>query len=247
MNIQFNNWQQINPSSLTSAFEGGFNEMEGFLNSFDAVFDTFNNTIETNTQLVGTTFSGISYNILGRNFLDDVPTSTVTSLSLSDATRNALFTGSVTYNYDTDFYSGAYNKLSYNSGSTNLLILGTMNVNGFGELANATYTQYNITSNGFAINLTGNILANANGDATGGTISSFTLSDNLGNSLSASGLALSAITFDSLTSVVNSPTNFANLFNLLTSSASLSSNDLITGDAGDNTILVMQVMTRSMA
>ncbi len=246
MNIQFSNWKLINLSTLDSNLASALTDFYTVYDSFDTL--SFNAVTVTNTQLTGT-FTGPSANysvvVLGNNFTTDTPTETYTSIRLINSDNTAeqlLTTGSVTYNYDTDTFSGFYNKLSYVSnytaGLTNLLIEGRFNVDSFGDTIGGSATKYNFTFNGNTINLAGNFLLDADNEITGGTVSSFTFvyTDINGvHSITANGLSLSAVDFNNLTDpdAPNSHLNLDAFYNYLTDASRLTGNDTITAIAND--------------
>jgi serralysin len=240
MNIQFSDWKLINLSTLDSSLASALTEFDTVYDSFDTL--SFNATIVTNIRLAGT-FTGPTANysvvVLGNNFTTDVPFETYTSISLinsANTSEQLLTTGSVTYNYETDSFSGFYNKLSYVSnnvsGLTNLLIEGRFNVDNFGDTIGGTATKYNFTFNGNTLNLAGNFLLDANSEITGGTVSSFTFADNAGHNITANGLSLSAVDFNNLTDSLTHA-NLDAFYNYLTDASRLAGNDTITANALD--------------
>ena len=236
MNIQFNNWQQINLNDVNNAFIAGVNEFNTLFDSFDPNLVT--GGISTNTRLTGN-WNTFVVDALGNHFIDSVSFQTFTSLSLIDPARNLFVSGNINQDLNTGLVSGFYNKYSYVStnatGLTNLLFLGTLNVDSLGNLANSTLTQQNTTANGYTLNVAGNFSLDANGNVTGGTISSFTFADNLGHSLVGSGTSLNAIDFDQLTDP-STHTTLTDWYNYLTNSTRLAGNDTIIADAQDNNI-----------
>ena len=122
MNIQFSNWQAIDINALNNAFISGTNEFTALLNSFDP--NTIINPVATNTRLTGNS-NGLAVDVRGNHFIDEASFQTVNYVSLIDATRNLLVTGSVTEDFNTGLFSGAFNRFSYTStnsaGLSNLL------------------------------------------------------------------------------------------------------------------------------
>lgn len=236
MNIQFSNWKSIDLQALDSGITNALTVFDTIYNSFDTT--NFNFITVTNTRVTGT--SGI-YNVvvLGNDFTTDVPFETYKSISLINSTNAAekiLTTGSVTYNYDTDSYTGFYNKISYVSnntaGLTNLLIEGRFDVNALGDTIGGTASKYNVTFAGNTLNLSGSIVLDANDDIVGGTISSFTFADNLGRTLTVNGLSISAVDFYNLTEPIANPDLDA-FYNYITDASRLAGNDVITGSVSD--------------
>ncbi|WP_051412792.1 calcium-binding protein [Methylophilus sp. 5] len=91
-----------------------------------------------------------------------------------------------------------------------------------------------VVNDDFSYSVKGNISVNADVDIIGGTVSDFSLSDANGNSLSFSGMSLSALTFDQL-SDFQSNSDLTNLFNYI--SSNLSGNFSIQAGSGDQTLL----------
>ncbi|WP_305076182.1 calcium-binding protein [Methylophilus sp. 14] len=91
-----------------------------------------------------------------------------------------------------------------------------------------------VVNNDFSYSLKGNISVNADVDIIGGTVSDFSLSDANGNSLSFSGMSLSALTFEQL-SDFQANSDLTNLFNYI--SNNLSGNFSIQAGSGDQTLV----------
>ena len=236
MNIQFNNWQLIDPSALDMAINNGANEFFSIFNSFNYFFGT--PTVDTNTQQAGF-WNGFQYNLLGNHFIDDVPLEIFNSLSLVSGTQNFFASGNTVYNYDTNTISGYFDRLSYSSsnsfGLSNFQLIGISNLDSFGGLASGSYTQKSITNNGNTVSYIGNFNVNANGDISGGVITSFTLQDNFGHKLVVNNASLNAAAIDSLANPLTH-SNFTALFNYINSESGLVGNDAITGDVLNNNI-----------
>ena len=229
MNIQFNNWQQIDLVNLNNGFNAAIVEFETLFSAFDS--DFIQNEVDTNTRITGI-WNGFNVDLRGNHFIDDVPISTVNSISLTSPTTNLNVSGSVTYDFNSGTFSGSYSNISYTSTNADVKIVGQFNVDIFGDLAGGSASEYNMKFNGYTVNYVGNMILDVNGDIVGGTISSFTFIDNVGRKLTASGMSLNAADFDSFTdSTIH--TNLNDFYAFLTSSSNLAGNDTLAANASD--------------
>lgn len=185
MNIQYNNWQLINISTISESFTQGVNELDDIFSGLSPYGQLI--TYQSNTRLEGI-WDGYSFSMRGNHFVDSVPYTTTTYLGLNNSVQSANMYGYVTYNYNTDRYSGYFSKVTYSSTSpsdslSNFEYVGKLNINGVGEVSSGIVNSYKITSDGNTLSVNGIFTVNANGDITKGNVTSFSFADNLGHSL----------------------------------------------------------------
>ncbi|TXI44779.1 calcium-binding protein [Methylophilus sp.] len=236
MKLQYNNLEELDLGAVETAISGAFNTPTTFLNNFD--LDSITPTSGNNTRVTGYDGNGNQIVIRGNHFVDDSPIITVTSVDFSNSsTASFKVAGSVSLNYYTGVYSGYYSSFTYQSKTNNESIqyVGRLNVNSFSaDITGGTLTQMSVVNDDFSYSIKGSISVNADVDIIGGTVSDFSLSDANGNSLSFSGMSLSALTFEQL-SDFQANSDLTNLFNYI--SNNLSGNFSIQAGSGDQALV----------
>ena len=197
MNLKYNQWQNIDLSSLDDAISSAFDGPESLLLGFESFFpDTF-----TNTRLTGE-YNGFQIVVIGNHFTDSSPSMTISSISFTkSASESFQVTGNVTYNYDTGLYSGYYSSVVYQSASAGqrFEFTGKIGVDPYtSEPTSGTTSVIKIYNEGYVVELKGNVSVDADLNLTGGKVSDLLISDNAGHLLSFSGISLNAASIDQL-------------------------------------------------
>lgn len=241
MKLQYNNWENFNLSSLESHFSSSIDSSFSAINSFNPYWVSA--TSASNTKISGY-YGGSQITIKGNHFTDGSSNILITSFQLTQpSTELVKITGNVTFNFNTEHFSGYYSSLNYRSYVNNIStdIIGKLNINKYnGDVAGGSLSLIKISHEGYVFYVKGNMKVNADIDLIGGTVSDFVLKDNSGHSISFSGLSLSARTFSLLSdfesiSDMNRLIAFAqrNLSGDFTIQAGVGSQSLV-GNTGNN-------------
>jgi Ca2+-binding RTX toxin-like protein len=236
INIQYNNWQQINVSDFNSLFSN-LDSTTTTLENID--YDTMNLHQANASTLIGTAYTydrSQTFDIsVKANYSSSRITMTSMQISSQSSSEFLSFKGNMVYNINTDsFAQSSLTSLSYQSpdGSKSMSITGNFGLDiDTGDLTGGTISQMTVNINNYSIELKGNLIADSEFDVTGGTISALVIKDPDGNSFSLNGINLDANTIDNF---LSNDSDLTNLFNFV--SSNLSTGVSITGDENANTI-----------
>ncbi len=234
MKLQYNNLNTLSLSKIEASIDTSTSGIESLIYNFDPYFADYE--IATNTQIKGTTYDGYSFNIKGNHFIDDASFITISLFELSNSNVNLKFAGNISYNYDTEVYSGKFTSIQYVSLSANqrFELTGSFGIDPVtAEPTGGTVSYIKVINDGYTISLKGNVTLDADFNLTTGTVTSLFISDDTGNLINVEQTSLNAVMIDRLmdSSSHDDLEDFLSYIN-----QNLSGNDNIQAGSGDDTL-----------
>lgn len=199
--VQLNGYSEISLADLDSAFSGMGESLTALLETVDlesATIRTLSNTTISGSE------DGYKFVYKGSGFTDfsngDSTEITITSIQVISSEERLQFTGNITYDYESDQYSGYYTSYAYTSRDTStdtyesFTFKGNLTVDTeTGDSAGGTLTSLSmVNTSGYKYALVGSFTVDSAFEVTDGTITSLYIQDADGNIFRVSGASLDA-------------------------------------------------------